>query len=163
MKLYTMGYGAWPTQQRLAKMIQGLKTAEVNTLVDIRHSPCASRLTPDSNYGPRAWHLQTEGQGIKHELENAGIDYVWVGELGNPQKHDPRMTVLRAHIESADERWPVNRGFKTLLGLVRDQGKRCCLLCACKDYETCHRKLIAETFCHRFLPGQVTICTVSSP
>ena len=158
MELYTMGYGRWPTKQRLANMIQVLKTAEVSTLVDIRHSPCSSNLAPDSNYGPRAWHLQTEGHGIMRELENAGIEYVWLGELGNPQKNDPHMTVLRAHIESADERWPVNRGFRTLLHLVDNQGKRCCLLCACKDYETCHRKIIAETFRNRFLPDQVTIC-----
>ena len=84
MELYTLGSGGWPTPQRLATLIQVVQTAGVNTVVDIRHSLCASSLAPHAHYGPRAWHLQTEGYGISHALEQAGIAYVWLGELGNP-------------------------------------------------------------------------------
>lgn len=49
MELYTMGHGRWPTKQRLATMIQVLQTAEVSTVVDIRHSPCSSSLAFNSD------------------------------------------------------------------------------------------------------------------
>ena len=49
------------------------------------------------------------------------------------------------YLAEPDEPWPVNRGLDLLQRLVRKKGQRCCLLCACRNYEECHRKLIAET------------------
>jgi uncharacterized protein (DUF488 family) len=157
MTLYTTGYGRWPTKQRLERLVRALRAAGVTTLVDIRHSPCPSNLDPASNYGPRDWHLLEAGRGLDGHLRRAGIDYLWLVELGNPQKTDPAMAVLRAHVAAADEAWPVNRGLAQLHQLVLAEGERVALLCACKDYDDCHRKVIAEALSQRFFGGALAI------
>jgi uncharacterized protein (DUF488 family) len=157
MNLFTLGYSRWPTQNRLDRILAALREAEVTTLIDIRHSPCPSNRNPQSMYGPRPWHLLDAGNGVDGHLERAGIEYIWLGELGNPRKNDPAMTVLRSHIAEANRPWPVNRGICLLNRLVRNASNRCCLLCACKDYNACHRKLIAEALSHRFFAGALCI------
>ena len=154
--LFTLGYGRWPADQRLENMLRALQAARVDILVDIRHSPCPSNTNPKSNYGPRDWHLLADGAGLDGHLRPTGIDYIWLGELGNPQKTDSRMEILRGHLASPETAWPVNRGLLLLEGLV-DAGKTCCLLCACKDYDLCHRKLIAETLRQRFYGDELKI------
>lgn len=156
MQLCTVGYGRWAPGERTARLLRVLQEAHVTTLVDIRHAPCSSQLSPDSTYGPRDWHLQTAGQGLSAQVARVGISYRWLGELGNPQKNDPAMTILRAHLASADDQWPVNRGLRLLAQLLHDRDQVCCLLCACKDYDGCHRKLIAEALTTRFFAGQLT-------
>lgn len=146
MTLYTVGHGKWPVAARAASLIRELKAHEIQVLVDIRHSPCASDLNPASigPYRMQDWHLQAGDSGIESLLQDAGIDYLWLVELGNPQKKDPGMKVLRSHLSSRDDRWPANRGLELLRRLVVDQGKRCCLLCACAEVESCHRKLVTD-------------------
>jgi uncharacterized protein (DUF488 family) len=147
MILYTIGYGYWPTPRRMKGMIDALRAAGVKLLVDTRHSPCSSNVEEGSSYGPRDWNLQASDAGIVHHLEAASIDYRWLGELGNPQKNDPAMTVLREHLSSRDLRWPVNRGLLVLRELL-DAGP-CALLCACSDWRQCHRTVIAEVMRER--------------
>lgn len=148
--LYTMGYGSWKdTKSRMKRMTRALQDAGVTMLVDIRHSPCASDPNPTGNYSAKAWNLQVGG-GITEELRAIGIDYRWLVELGNPQKRDPQMAVLREHLASADTLWPVNRGLLLLRDLVAEPGRRCCLLCACAEYDHCHRRVIAEAYVARF-------------
>jgi hypothetical protein len=38
--------------------------------------------------------LRTSGQGIVATLEEAGIGYLWLPELGNPQKNEATMALL---------------------------------------------------------------------
>jgi uncharacterized protein (DUF488 family) len=147
MILYTIGHGYWPAPRRMKGMIDALHAAGVKLLVDTRHSPCSSNVEPGSNYGPRDWNLQAGDAGIACQLDAAGIDYRWLGELGNPQKNDPAMTVLREHLSSRDLRWPVNRGLIVLRELL--DGGSCALLCACADWRECHRTVIAETMRER--------------
>lgn len=151
MQLLTVGYGKWPTKTRWLALVAALRRARVATLVDIRHSPCSSSSDPQSSYGPRPWHLGAE-PGIDALLRDEGIEYRWLVELGNPQKTDPRMRVMRAHLADRRGHWPVHRGLDVLRTLVVDAGERCCLMCACKSYEACHRKLVAEAFRERLRP-----------
>ncbi len=152
MQLSTMGYGRWPVASRLTKTLDALRRGHVDVLIDIRHSPCPSQVKEHPIYGPRPWHLQAGTAGLRSELKAANIDYLWLVELGNPQKVDPEMRVLREHLAQAGDEWPVQRGLRLLRQLVAEGAKHCCLLCACKDYENCHRKLIAEALQER-LPG----------
>lgn len=160
MKIYVMGYGRWMPAQRIERMMQALKEASVNTLVDIRHSPCSSQPNSRGMYGPKDWNLRTEDNGITYHLEREEIEYVWLGELGNPQKNDKSMSILREHISSEDLKWPVNRGLELLHEIVQKKGRVCCILCACNHYEKCHRKLIAETFSTRYFAGKLEICNL---
>ena len=149
IELLTLGYGRWPAKIRGPRLVQALKRARVELLVDIRHSPCASNLDPAHHYGPREWHVQPAGSGIVTLLQDAGVNYLWLVELGNPQKTDPEMEVLRAHLSDPAGGWPVHRGLEILRRLVLDERKRCCLMCACEKYEGCHRKVVAEAFVAR--------------
>jgi uncharacterized protein (DUF488 family) len=144
MTLFTIGYGKWPTATRGSKLVAALKAAGVELLVDIRHSPCASNLDPANAYGPKETSLQTGEAGIMPLLRAGGISYLWLVELGNPQKNDDRMRILQEHLaggETSD--WPAARGLKLAKELVLS-GKRIALMCACAKYDECHRKAVAE-------------------
>ena len=149
MTLFTIGYGFWAPPRRMDGLIAALKAAQVRLLIDTRHSPCASQVHPGSHYGPHPWNLQAGDQGLEKTLREEEIDYLWLVELGNPQKNDPAMKVLREHLASGDDRWPVNRGLAALAHVLRDTGP-CALLCACADYKKCHRTVIAEAAKARF-------------
>jgi hypothetical protein len=143
IQLYTVGYQRWRADKRIDELVSTLQTAGVNTLVDIRHSPCASN--PKSGfYGPSDINLQAQGQGLPGHLMKAGIDYQWLVELGNPQKNDPSMAVLREHISEQDGPWPVHRGLQLLHKLVSEPARKVAILCACKRFDQCHRSLIAN-------------------
>ena len=149
MKLFTIGYGQWPPAERLDKLIATLREAGIATLIDSRHSPCASQLDPKSHYGPRDWHLQSGGRGLEKALHKHGIRYRWLVELGNPQINDKAIRVLKEHLKSGDKRWPVNRGLAELARLLPAAGP-CALLCACADWRKCHRTLVADALRERF-------------
>src|SRR5678815_3191336 len=112
IELFTIGFTS-PVAGRWERFIDSLREAEIEVLVDIRHSPCASDPDPDtkSHYGARKWNLQLPPEGIRPGLKAAGISYLWLVELGNPQKRDPEMKILRHHL-SQKEGWPVHRGFE---------------------------------------------------
>ncbi len=143
-QLFTVGYQRWKPATRIDQLITALQNAGVNTLVDIRHSPCASNPKPGGMYGPTDINLQANGRGLPAHLMEAGIEYQWFVELGNPQKNDPSMTILRQHLADQATPWPVHRGIQLLKILVTKPGRRVAILCACTKFEDCHRSLIAS-------------------
>ncbi|MCA9264488.1 MAG: DUF488 domain-containing protein [Planctomycetales bacterium] len=158
--LFTIGYGSWKdTKRRMPGMLSALQDARVTMLIDIRHAPCASDPGSTGNYVAKPWNLQVDG-GIASALRDVGIEYRWLVELGNPQKSDPAMSVMIRQLESGDRRWPVNRGLEMLAELVRDTNRRCCILCACDEYEKCHRHLIAETLAARHFARDLMIVDI---
>lgn len=159
--LYTTGYGVWKSANRMAGLISGLRNAGVTTLIDTRHSPCAAALDPGALYGPKEWNLQPTG-GIRDALAGAGIGYLWLVELGNPQKNDPAMQVLKWQLSDERGNWPIQRGLRLLADLVREQPHSCCLLCACEHYETCHRRLVAESLRERYFGGDLMVVNIGS-
>lgn len=98
----------------------------------------------------QSWHLQPGQNGILSLMAKEGIEYVWLVELGNPQKRDPAMAIFREHLQSRAGHWPAERGLNLLRQLVQEGQKVCCLMCACSDVEGCHRKVVAEEFRDRF-------------
>ncbi len=158
MTLFTIGYGYWPPHRRVESMVRALLAADVKLVVDTRHSPCASQPSGGGRYGAQDWNLQREDVGIVEVLRRAGIEYQWLVELGNPQKNDPAMTILRQHLASNDPRWPVNRGLKLLWDLLRSGPSPLALLCACADPSRCHRSLIADEMVRRFVESTLRVC-----
>ncbi|QDV34853.1 DUF488 domain-containing protein [Tautonia plasticadhaerens] len=158
-ELWTVGYGAWPAADRADRLARALSDRGIGLLVDVRIGPCPSDLDPERTYGPRPWHLRAEGsgEGIVALLADRGIAYEWVVELGNPQRQDPAMAVLRSHLDDPSGRWPVHRGLSRLADLVRSSAPPVALLCACADPARCHRSLVAEALSDRHFGGLLPI------
>lgn len=156
MTLWLVGYGAWPVANRASRLVQSLRSRGVNRLVDVRLNPCASNLDPSNNYGPRDWNLQAgESDGIVGLLAAAGIGYEWLVELGNPQRQDHEMRVLKAHLAEPSQGWPVHRGLLRLKAILETPGAVPAILCACDDWSTCHRTVVARALAETHLPGLV--------
>jgi hypothetical protein len=154
--LWLVGYGAWPTSNRAGRLVGVLAERNVSRLIDVRLNPCASDLK-EGRYGPKPWTLQAGRAGIAGLLEEAGIAYEWLVELGNPQRHDPAMRVLREHLADPRGGWPVHRGLSRLVDLVRQPGEVVALLCACADGRACHRTVIARALADREFAGRLII------
>jgi hypothetical protein len=158
--VFTVGYGRWPSAGRAGKLVAALKAAGVELLVDVRHSPCSSALDPASAYGPKETNLQAGDAGLVPLLAAGGIGYLWAVELGNPQKNDPAMRVLKEHLAAPPAAgWPVSRGLELVKRIVLN-GKRVALLCACARYAECHRKPVAEALL-RLLPDGTSHCDLT--
>jgi hypothetical protein len=112
--------------------------------VDVRISPCASDPVAGRRYGPKAWNLQAGETGIVELLRVADIAYTWLVELGNPQRQDHEMTVLRSHLADRSASWPVHRGLEKLAAMIRAGEDSLALLCACRDGSACHRTVVAD-------------------
>jgi hypothetical protein len=162
-EIWTVGYGAWPASSRADRLVASLSGRGIALLVDVRLSPCSSDLDPARAYGPRPWHLRAgEGEGIEALLGGSGIAYEWIVELGNPQRQDPSMAVLRSQLADPTGRWPVHRGLARLADLVRAGPSPLALLCACADPTRCHRSLLAGALSDRHFGGRLAIREVRS-
>ncbi len=106
-ELFSLGYQRWPAPRRWERLTELLESEEEECLVDIRIAPCSSDTSPASNYGPKPWTLQAGSRGIAEGLRRLGIEYHWLPELGNPQKNDKQMRVLRKHLSQPEGNWPV--------------------------------------------------------
>jgi hypothetical protein len=115
-RLLTMGYAAPGSMERLEEFLSQEKVM----LVDIRFSP-RSRWCP-------AWNK-------KALIERTDGRYLHVPELGNRNYNQ-----LGKPIELAG---PLESARESLVSLLQE-GFSVMLLCACKDYEVCHRKVVYE-------------------
>lgn len=143
--LFTIGYNAWKAAERMKSLCRTLTDTGVTFLVDVRLSPCASDPSGRSSYGPKPWTLEAKG-GIRTELQWHHIDYLWMPELGNPQKNDRNMKILKHQLADTGGTWPIHRGFALLSELVSED-QVCCLMCGCDNYQQCHRQVVAEALC----------------
>ncbi|WP_169976874.1 DUF488 domain-containing protein [Tautonia rosea] len=159
-QLWTVGYGAWAASVRADRLVKALVDRGITRLVDVRIAPCSSDLDPKRTYGPRPWHLHAGEAGINTLLGQSGIAYEWIVELGNPQRQDPSMAVLRAHLADPSGDWPVHRGLARLADRVRQPGAVVCLLCACAEANRCHRTVIAHALNDRSFSGELEILDV---
>ncbi|CAN5644735.1 hypothetical protein BH23PLA1_BH23PLA1_36130 [soil metagenome] len=160
--LWTVGYGAWPAPVRAGKLVEALADRNITLLVDVRLSPCASDIEPGRPYGPKPWNLQAGSLGIVPLLAEAGIRYEWMVELGNPQRQDPALTILRAQLADQSGDWPVHRGLQRLAARLKTPGTVAALLCACADAARCHRTVIAQTLADRHFEGALEVLDVRS-
>ncbi|WP_435009696.1 DUF488 family protein [Tundrisphaera lichenicola] len=159
--LWLAGYGHWPVARRANALVEALAKAGVTRLVDVRLSPSSSDPVEGRPYGPRPWNLQARGGGIVGLLERSGIAYEWLVELGNPQRRDPAMTIIREHLADPLGGWPVHRGLALLADRVRQPEQVVAILCACGDYRTCHRLTIARALAERYFGGSLVLRDLS--
>jgi uncharacterized protein (DUF488 family) len=130
MHVFTVGHGIRP----LAELIETLREADVQTLVDVRRFP-GSRRNPQFNQGP-----------LRDALEDAGIVYRHAVELGGRRNGEP------GEEEFACIRTPAFRSYAARMrseawqAALADELERPapCFMCAETPWWKCHRRLIAE-------------------
>jgi hypothetical protein len=157
-QLWLVGYGAWTASKRAEGLVATLLDRGVTWLVDVRLNPAASDPQPGRTYGPKPWNLQAGREaGLAGLLKVAGINYEWLVELGNPQRRDPEMTILRSHLADLEAEWPVHRGLERLARLIRQPGEVVAILCACEDWRKCHRTVVARALSDRHFADKLTL------
>ena len=129
LSLFTIGY----EQAKPAAVLDELKQAKVDTLVDVR-AVAASRRPGFSK------------RQLGASLDEAGIAYLHFQKLGTPAEgrqaaragdHGTLWRIYEKHIGKPEPQAELG----ALADLVRS-GKRIALLCYCRDQKTCHRWLI---------------------
>jgi uncharacterized protein (DUF488 family) len=156
-ELWLAGYGAWPSSKRASGLTESLRARGVTRLVDVRLSPASSDPKEGGTYGAKPWTLQANPAGIGGLLEAEGIAYEWLVELGNPQRRDPSMAILRSHLADPLGGWPVHRGLDRLATLIRQPNEVIAILCACERWQTCHRTLVARALNDRSFDGKLSL------
>jgi len=131
--LATIGYQAAPQ----AKVIETLKAAGVEVLIDVR-AVAASRRAGFS-------------KGIlSASLEEAGITYVHLRELGTPKegriaaRHgrvDEMREIFEAHLAEPAAQVQLAKAVEIATG------RKAALLCFEADHRGCHRTIVAERMC----------------
>jgi uncharacterized protein (DUF488 family) len=130
MHAFTVGHGIRP----LEELIETLREASVQTLVDVRRFP-GSRRNPQFNQGP-----------LQAALEEAGIAYRHAVELGGRRSGEP------GEEEFACIRTPAFRSYAARMrteawqqALAAELAQPAlCFMCAETPWWKCHRRLIAE-------------------
>ena len=133
MKLATIGYELTPQ----AKVIDALKEAGVEVLIDVR-AVAASRRAGFS-------------KGLlSASLEDAGIEYVHLRELGTPKPgriaaRAGRTAEMRAIFEAHLAEPAAQVQLAQAVEIAK--GRKVALLCYEADHKGCHRAIVAERMC----------------
>ena len=130
MKIFTVGYGG----RRPDDFIALLEKHDVHIVVDVRLK---------TNRAFRGVYVKSKDQhkGIQGMLERAGIEYLWVAELGNMfRDSDDWQEKYRRYLDE--------KGDLVCLKLYEFM-RPFCLRCCEKRAVGCHRKLIAEYLVNR--------------
>ena len=130
--LFTVGHST----REIGELVGLLQESGVRTLADVRRYP-ASRRHPQFNRGT-----------IASSLRAAGIEYVWLPELGGrrtPDEDSPntawRSSAFRGYADYM-RTGPFEVAITRLAQTARDQPT--VLLCAEQAWQRCHRGLIAD-------------------
>ena len=141
LSLFTIGY----EQAKPAAVLDELKQAKIDTLVDVR-AVAASRRPGFSK------------RQLSASLDDAGIGYLHLQKLGTPAEgrqaaragdRETLWRIYEKHIKKPEPQAELG----ALADLVRS-GKRIALLCYCRDPKTCHRWVIC-THLEKRLPLKV--------
>jgi uncharacterized protein (DUF488 family) len=126
--VHTIGHGRRPVEE----LIECLHEADIETLVDVRRFP-SSRRNPQFNQA-----------ALSESLEDAGISYLHVVELGGLRSREPGEELFRCVGQFA--------GYAARMRAPEWQAAldealmqpRPCLMCAETLWQRCHRRLISE-------------------
>ena len=128
MELLTIGY----MEDNAMELIAAFMSDENAVLLDIRETP-RSRWKPAFN----------RNQLIE---QFGGFRYGWWPEFGNinHRPEDRHKGIVLADPQTGLER----------IRKVLESGRKVMLLCACKDYERCHRKVVYELIMAEMAKGE---------
>ncbi len=130
MHAFTVGHGIRP----LDELIEVLRAAPVETLVDVRRFP-GSRRNPQFNQEPLHDALETAGIVYRHAVELGGRRS---GEPGEEEFGCIRTPAFRSYAaRMRSDAW------QTALATELTQPAPC-FMCAETAWQRCHRRLIAE-------------------
>lgn len=125
--IFTIGHSNHATESFIATLSQ----YGITTLVDVRSRPYSQ------------WAHQFSREILKHDLEETGIDYVYMGDVLGGQPAD--RTLYRPGQEHPDYRRVANTpvyqaGIQELLSLA--QNRTIVVMCSEGDHRHCHRHLL---------------------
>jgi uncharacterized protein (DUF488 family) len=131
MHAYSIGHGVRP----LTELIETLREAAVETLVDVRRYP-ASRRNPQFNQPPLREALAEAGIGYRHAVELGGRRS---GEPGEDEFTCIRVAAFRSYAaRMRTDAW------QAALADALEEPEPPCFMCAETLWTRCHRRLIAE-------------------
>jgi uncharacterized protein (DUF488 family) len=129
ISLFTIGYSGLNADT----FVRRLKTAGVETVVDVRERPLSHKKGFSKN-------------GLREMLQSHGVEYVHVRELGVPASLRARLREggsLRDYLADFREYLKdCTEPLSTLYSMARE--KACCLMCVEQDVVECHRSVIAH-------------------
>jgi uncharacterized protein (DUF488 family) len=132
--IHTVGHSTRTIETFLAL----LEPHEIELLVDVRRWPASRR------------HPQFHHEALANSLQQAGVDYLWRGDLGGFRKPEPdspntgwKVGAFRAYADFmlTDEFHNIAEEVERLAG-----AKRTALMCAEAVPWRCHRQLLADAF-----------------
>lgn len=131
--LYTIGHSTRTNDE----LLEALKAHQIRTLVDIRAFPQSRRLP----YFNR--------ESLEKSLPAAGIDYVWVKELGGYRKKvtedSPNIALRNESFRNYADHMLTPEFEKAAAELVAlAEGSRTAYMCAERVYFRCHRMLVSD-------------------
>ena len=132
-RLVSVGHGTRPIEV----FLELLAGAGVQRLVDVRTAPGSRR------------HPQFGRDALRHELEDAGIEYEWRGtDLGGFRKPrtDSRNVALRVEMFRGYADHMETEGFRDAVRWLMATGTdtTTAFMCAESDWHRCHRRHIAD-------------------
>ena len=130
MRVFTVGHGARPAEE----LLQVLRDAEVETVVDVRRFPGSRR------------HPQFGEAALAAAVEETGIAYVHAVELGGRLSGEPgeeRFDCIRVAAFRSYAARMGTPGWQAALERALTEPAPC-FLCAETLWWRCHRRLIAE-------------------
>jgi uncharacterized protein (DUF488 family) len=135
MHVFTIGHGVRP----LEELVETLRAAGVETLVDVRRFP-GSRRNPQFNQGPLSEALLAAGVGYRHAEELGGRRQ---GEPGEDDFACIRVAAFRSYAaRMRASAWQAALAVEVAQPVA-------CFMCAESLWWRCHRRLIAELLAAR--------------
>jgi uncharacterized protein (DUF488 family) len=131
--LYTIGHST----RTLDELIEALRGHTISTLVDIRSFPMSRRLP----------HFNRES--LEQTLPPAGIEYVWMKELGGRRKairdDSPNIALRNSSFRNYADYMLTEEFQRAAANLIEMAEKsRTAYMCAERVYFQCHRMLVSD-------------------
>lgn len=133
--LFTIGYAAFNS---FGGFMIPLKYFKIRAVIDVRSKPYSSRF------------VEYDAPDLKLNLKNAGIRYIHMPELGAHPSDENLMV-------NGIPDWELiarSRAFRKGIERIRRgmEAFRCCLLCAEKEPQNCHRVILIGRYLRKIVP-----------